>query len=202
MTWVRLTGWLKSTLPALGGAGLFLAAFVDSSFIPMPLVTDLMVMDLSSRQPARTPYFAALAALGSLAGCIWIYLLMRKGGETYYRKRQGKPRGWIYSWVKQHPLMSVVIPAMAPFPVPFKPFVLAQGLLQVPMVPFVLGTFAGRGCLFFFEGFLGARYGMAAKRYLFQHVGVSVAIIMGVVILFLAITRYWNYRKKNQQQAS
>jgi membrane protein YqaA with SNARE-associated domain len=190
--------WLKSALPALGSAGLFLAAFLDSSFIPMPLVTDLIVMDLSSRHPARTAYFAALAALGSLAGCVWIYLLARKGGDAYYRKRLGQPRGRIYSWVKQHPLVSVLIPAIAPFPVPFKPFVLAQGLLQVPIAPFVAGTFIGRGCLFFFEGFLGARYGTAAKQYLFEHLWVSVAMILGLVILFLAINRYSNYRKKNQ----
>jgi membrane protein YqaA with SNARE-associated domain len=201
VNWVRLTAWLKSTLPALGGTGLFLAAFLDSSFVPMPLVTDLIVMDLSSRHPARTLYFAVLAALGSLAGCVWIYLLVRKGGETYYRKRQGQPSGRIHSWVKQHPLVSVLIPAMAPFPVPFKPFVLAQGLLQVPIVPFVVGTFVGRGCLFFFEGVLGARYGMAAKQYLLRHVWVSVAIILSLVILFLAVTRYSNYRSQNQQRA-
>ncbi|MGB8543023.1 MAG: VTT domain-containing protein [Candidatus Acidiferrales bacterium] len=197
-----MIGWLKSTLPALGGAGLFLAAFLDSSFVPMPLVTDLIVMDLSSRHPARTPYFAALAAFGSLAGCIWIYLLVRRGGEAYYRKRQGQPRGRIYSWVRQHPLMSVLLPAMAPFPVPFKPFVLAQGLLQVPIVPFVVGTFVGRGCLFFFEGFLGERYGDLAKEYLLRHAWVSAAMILGLVILFLAITRYSNYRRRNEQQAS
>lgn len=111
-----MISWLKSALPALGSAGLFLAAFLDSSFIPMPLVTDLIVMDLSSRHPARTAYFAALAALGSLAGCVWIYLLARKGGDAYYRKRLGQPRGRIYSWVKQHPLVSVLVPAIAPFP--------------------------------------------------------------------------------------
>jgi membrane protein YqaA with SNARE-associated domain len=195
-------GWLKSTLSALGGAGLFLAAFLDSSFVPMPLVTDLIVMDLSSRHPARTPYFAALAAFGSLAGCVWIYLLVRKGGEAYHRERQGQPRGRIYSWVRQHPLMSVLLPAMAPFPVPFKPFVLAQGLLEVPIVPFVAGTFVGRGCLFFFEGFLGARYGVVAKEYLLQHAWVSAAMILGLVILFLAISRYSNHRRRNEQQAS
>lgn len=197
-----MIGWLKSTLPALGGAGLFLAAFLDSSFLPMPLLTDLIVIDLSSRHPARTPYFAALAAFGSLTGCIWIYLLVRKGGEAYYRKRLGQPQGRIYCWVKEHPMMSVLIPALAPFPVPFKPFVLAQGLLQVPIVPFVVGTFVGRGCLFFLEGLWGARYGAAAKQYLFQHAWVSVAVIFGLVILFLAITRHSNYRKKNQQPAS
>jgi hypothetical protein len=63
VTWIRLTAWLKATLPALGGPGPLLSAFLDSSFIPMPLVTDLIVMELSSRHPIRIPYYATLANL-------------------------------------------------------------------------------------------------------------------------------------------
>jgi len=77
---------LKLTLPALGGVGLFLSALIDSSFLPLPLVTDFLLMELSSRHPVRMPYYAAMASIGSLAGCIWIYWLARKSGQTYYRK--------------------------------------------------------------------------------------------------------------------
>lgn len=201
MTWAQFNIWLKSTLPALGAFGLLLSAFLDSSLLPMPLVTDLMVMELSSRHPFRMPYYAASAALGSLAGCIWIYLLARKGGHAYYDKRKGKPIGRIHAWVEQYPLTSVLLPAMAPFPVPFKPFVVAQGVFQVPFLPFLVGTFMGRGCLFFFEGFLGARYGTAAKQFLFQQKWTSAVVFLGLVILFLLIFQFSNYHRKNQSQA-
>jgi membrane protein YqaA with SNARE-associated domain len=200
LTWARLTAWLKATLPAFGGAGLLLAAFLDSSFLPMPLVTDLMVMDLSGRHPMRTPYYAALAALGSLAGCIWIYLLARKGGEAYYEKKRGQPAGRTHAWVRKFPLFSVLFPAMAPFPVPFKPFVIAQGVLQVPLVPFVIGTFVGRGCLFLFEGFLGARYGPAAKVYLLQRKWTAGVIVLCLAIVVVAIMRFSSYRKNRSAQ--
>jgi membrane protein YqaA with SNARE-associated domain len=202
VTWTQFNAWLKSTLPALGPVGLFLSAFLDSSFLPMPLVTDLIVIEFSSRHPLRMPYYAAVAALGSLAGCIWIYLLARKGGQAYYEKKQGQSMGRIHAWVKRYPLISVLLPAMAPFPVPFKPFVLAQGVFQVPFVSFVVGTFVGRGCLFFFEGFLGARYGMAAKQFLLQQKWTSAFIILGLVIAFLLITQFSNHRKKNQSRAN
>ena len=83
MHWTPVTTWVKATLPALGGVGVFLAAFLDSSFLPLPLVTDVIVMDLSSRSPLRMPYYAAMAAIGSVTGCIWIYSLARKGGQAY-----------------------------------------------------------------------------------------------------------------------
>src|ERR1700751_3927892 len=146
-------------LPAFGGVGLFLSAFIDSSFFPRPLVTDLALMELSSRHPMRMPYYAGMASVGSLVGCLWIYYLARKGGQAYYRRTQGHPPGRIRKLVEKYPMACVFFPAVAPFPVPFKPFVIAQGVFQVPLGTFVIGTLLGRGCLFFFEAFLGARCG-------------------------------------------
>lgn len=198
MTLTQFITGLKSTLPALGPVGLFLSAFLDSSFIPMPLVTDLIVIEFSSRHPLLMPVYAGLAALGSLIGSIWIYLLARRGGQAYYEKKRGRMKGKIHAWVERYPLTSVLLPAIAPFPVPFKPFVVAQGVFQVPFLAFVVGTFVGRGCLFFFEGYLGARYGMAAKQFLLQQKWASAAIILGLVIIFVLTTQLSNHRRKNQ----
>src|ERR1700675_413700 len=138
--WTQFRPWLKLTLPTLGGFGLFFSAFIDSSFLPLPLVTDLLLIELSSRHPVRMPYYAAMAALGSLGGCIWIYWLSREGGQAYYRKTQGHAPGKIRKFIQEYPMASVFLPAVAPFPVPFKPFVIAQGVFQVPLETFVIGT--------------------------------------------------------------
>ncbi len=187
MGWVRVKSWLMASLPALGGIGLLFAAFIDSSFVPLPLVTDLILFDLSSLHPMRMPFYAAMAALGSVAGCLWIYYLARKGGQAYYRKTQGHRPGRIRKLVERHPMACVFLPAVAPFPVPFKPFVVAQGVFQVPPATFIVGTLLGRGCLFLFEGFLGARYGTAAKHFLWSQKWVSLGIILTLVVLFLTI---------------
>jgi len=194
----QVTTWVKATLPALGGLGVFLSAFLDSSFIPLPLVTDLIVVDLSSRNPARMPYYAGMAAIGSVAGCIWIYALARKGGQAYYRNKQQKPSGRIRNWVQKYPFASVLLPAVAPFPVPFKPFVIAQGVFQVPFVPFVVGTFVGRGALFFVEGFLGVRYGAAAREFVVHQKFASVAMLVALVAIFAAI-RWLPVQRRNEQ---
>lgn len=189
MGWAQLKSWLTASLPALGGVGLLIAAFMDSSFVPLPLVTDVMLFDLSSLHPIRMPFYAAMAALGSVAGCAWIYYLARRGGQVYYRKTQGHPAGRFRKLVEKHPMACVFLPAVAPFPVPFKPFVIAQGVFQVPIATFVVGTLLGRGCLFFFEGFLGARYGTAAKHFLLSQRWASLTIALALVLLFLVIRR-------------
>ena len=183
----QLVSWLKAIAPALGGFGLLLSAFVDSSFVPLPLVTDLVLMELCIRHPLRTPYYSGMAAIGSLAGCIWIYWLARKGGQAYYRRTQGHPPGRIRRFVQDYPMACVFLPAVAPFPVPFKPFVIAQGVFQVPFVTFVVGTLLGRGLLFFGEGFLAARYGAVAKDYLLAQPWAAAAVVLGLVAVFLVI---------------
>jgi membrane protein YqaA with SNARE-associated domain len=198
--WVQIRSWLQLMLPALGGAGLLLSSFIDSSFVPLPLVTDLLLMELSSRHPVRMPYYAAMAAFGSLAGCIWIYWLARKGGQAYYRKSQGHPPGKIRTFIEGYPMASVFLPAIAPFPVPFKPFVIAQGVFQVPFVTFVIGTLLGRGSLFFIEAFLGARYGAAAKQFLVDQKWASIALTAGLVLVFLVVRRLLALRRAEYSQ--
>lgn len=198
--WVQLRSWLTATLPAFGGIGLLLAAFIDSSFVPLPLVTDLTLFELSSLHPIRLPFYAAMASLGSLAGCVWIYHLARKGGELYYQKTQGRPPGRLRKLVEKYPMACVFFPAVAPFPVPFKPFVIAQGVFQVPLTTFIVGTLLGRGLLFFFEGFLGARYGAEAKQFLFNQKWTSLCVVLTLVILFLIIRRLPIFKNSAQAQ--
>lgn len=187
-------------LPSLGGVGLFLSAFIDSSFVPLPLVTDLLLMEFSSRHPLRMPYYASMAAIGSLAGCIWIYWLARKGGQAYYRKTQGHPPGRIRKYLQNYPMASVFLPAVAPFPVPFKPFVIAQGVFQVPFATFVIGTLLGRGSLFFVEAFLGARYGAAAKQFLIEQKWASIAVTAALVAIFFLVRRLMALRRTEYSQ--
>jgi len=195
--WTQVTPWVKATLPAVGGVGVFLSAFLDSSFVPLPLVTDLIVVDLSSRNPLRMPYYVAMAAIGSLAGCMWIYVLARKGGQAYYRNKQQQPSGRVRTWVQKYPFTSVLLPAVAPFPVPFKPFVIAQGVLQVPFIPFVVGTFVGRGALFLMEGFLGVRYGVAAREFVVHQKSTSFAMLVALIAIVVAI-RWFPIHRRNQ----
>lgn len=201
LSWAQLKLWLMASLPALGGTGLLCASFMDSSFVPLPLLTDLILLDLSSQHPMRMPLYAALAALGSVVGCVWVYFLARKSGELCYRKTPGRPPGRIRKLIEKHPMACVFFPAVAPFPVPFKPFVVAQGALRVPFSTFIVGTLLGRGCLFFVEGFLGARYGMESKNFLFSEKWTSLGVVLALVVLFLIVRQLRIFKRAAQPQA-
>ena len=84
----KIPGWLTHVANAIGGGGLFVVAFLDSSVLSFPFVTDLLFIEFVMQHHARMLYYALMAAAGSLAGCIWLYLLAKKGGAAY-RKRHG-----------------------------------------------------------------------------------------------------------------
>src|SRR5258705_12178128 len=71
----------------LGGPGLFIIAFLDSSFISLPQINDLLVVLMVVRNKPLMPYYAAMATAGSVAGCYVLYRLAERGGEALLARR-------------------------------------------------------------------------------------------------------------------
>ena len=183
----KLPVWLQKIVGTMGGGGLFLVAFLDSSVLSFPLITDALVIQLSFISPKRMPYYAAMAAIGSIAGSIWLYLLAKKGGEAFFRRHAGGKGEKIKNWVDQNGFLSIFIPAILPPPLPFKPFVLAEGVFQVPLRTFVVGVLLGRGLRYGVEGILAVVYGDAALDFLIAHSRAFALSVVGVlVILYIA----------------
>jgi membrane protein YqaA with SNARE-associated domain len=190
MNKTQLPAWLQYLVGSLGGVGLFAVASLDSSVLSFPIVTDLLVIEESIRIPARMPYYAGMAAIGSLAGCIWLYWLAKKGGEAMFRRRAGARAQWVRGWVERNAFLSVAIPSILPPPMPFKVFVLAAGVFQVPLRTFVLALLVGRGFRYFAEGFLAVRYGDTATRFLVQNKLGFTLIALALIVVSYAATRF------------
>ena len=180
---IKLPAWLQHLVFTLGGAGLFVVAFLDSSVLSFPIVTDLLVIEESIQNPARMPYYAAMATIGSLAGCIWLYLLAKKGGEAFFHSKAGAHATRIRDWVDSNAFLSVFVPALLPPPLPFKAFILAEGVFQVPLRTFVIALLLGRALRYFAEGILAVRYGDAATTFLLTHGRTAGLITVGAVLL-------------------
>lgn len=183
---IHLPHWLQAIVAATGGLGLFLIAFLDSSVLTFPVINDLLLIDLSIKYPARMPYYAAMATLGSVAGCLLLYYLARKGGEAMFHKHAGSRADQIRAWIKRNGFVSILVTALLPPPTPFKVFVIAAGALEMPVGTFVLGLFAARAFRFFGEGLLAIKYGDQAGQFLLTHkLEIAGITLTAVLILYL-----------------
>jgi membrane protein YqaA with SNARE-associated domain len=178
----HLPHWLQAIVATAGGMGLFLIAFLDSSVLSFPIINDLLLINLSVHNPARMPYYAAMATLGSVAGCLFLYYLARKGGEAMFHKHAGPRARHIHAWINRNGFLSILVTALLPPPTPFKIFVIAAGALDMPVQKFVLGLLAARAIRYFGEGYLAIRYGDQAGQFLLTHKLDVAGLVLGVVL--------------------
>lgn len=186
---LKLPHWLAAFIAGMGSGGIFVVSFLDSSILSFPFITDALLIRQSILRPAQMPYYAAMAAAGSLAGSIWLYLLAKKGGEVYFHRHGGRAAAKAKRWVQKRAFLSVFIPGILPPPLPFKVFVLAEGVFQVPLKTFVVALLLGRGLRYFGEGLLAVRYGEPALLYLISHSGRFVVGAVAALALVYFGTR-------------
>lgn len=179
----------------LGGPGLFGIAFLDSSFLSLPQINDLLVVLMVTQHKSWMVYYAFMATAGSVAGCYAIYYLAERGGEAFLRKRvkRGNLERAIAAY-KRNGLMALMIPALLPPPAPFKLFVLAAGVAKVRPLQFVTAIGVARGARYLALGVLAIYYGDAALELMRTH-GRTVALILVGVILLAIAGLWWMNRR-------
>jgi membrane protein YqaA with SNARE-associated domain len=176
--------WLNALAVVLGGPGLFAVAFLDSSFVSLPQINDVLVVLMVTEHKARMPYYALMATLGSIAGCYVIYYLAEKGGEALLRRRLSSGRiDRALAVYKRYGLFALVVPALLPPPAPFKLFVLAAGVANVRPMAFVTAIALARGARYLALGVLAIYYGDAALELMRTKgavIGMWLAGLIGV----------------------
>ncbi len=168
----KLSAWkqkIAAVAAGLGAPGLFLISFLDSSVLTFPVINDLLLIELSIQHPARMPLYAFLAVLGSVLGCVLLYFLARKGGEAFFHRKAGNRAQAIRSWVERNGFGGMLVAALLPPPTPFKIFVFAAGVFEVPFVSFTSAILLARMFRYFGVGYLAVRYGQDALPYLSSH---------------------------------
>jgi membrane protein YqaA with SNARE-associated domain len=187
----RFLDWVMGLAEMLGGPGLFLLAFLDSSFLSLPEVVDLLMVGLVARYPERLVWYASMPTLGSIAGSYVIYALARRGGEAFLRRRLHERHvERAFAVIRKYGLLAVAIPSILPPPMPFKIFVLAAGAAGVRRIDFLIAISIGRGARYFLEALLAAWYGEAALSLIARHatpisIAVAVAALAGAGVWML-----------------
>jgi membrane protein YqaA with SNARE-associated domain len=164
----RLIAWIQGVLvPTLGPAGLFVVAFLDSSFLSIPEVNDILVISAAMGNPATAWIPVLMATLGSLAGCFALYVLGKRGGEPLLVKRFGEEKTRrARAAFDRYEVLTLAVPAMLPPPMPFKIFVLAAGVFEVPLRRFAITLILARGLRYSLWAVLGMVYGERALELL------------------------------------
>lgn len=188
--------WIYGFALAIGGPGLFVIAFLDSSFISLPQINDILVVLMVTRYKAWMPYYALMATLGSIAGCYVIYYLAEKGGEAFLQRRvRSRHTERALALYRRHGVLVLVVPALLPPPAPFKLFVLLAGVAGVRPVPFVLAIAAARGVRYLMLGVLAIWYGDVALE-LMRTRGRDVALWLAALLVAAAVAWWWLQSRK------
>jgi len=193
----RITAWIEAFALSVGGPGLFIIAFLDSSFLSFPEVNDLLIVLMVVNHPERMVFYATMATLGSVAGCLALYFVGRKGGDALLRKRfRGGHVERAANLMRKYGAMALIVPALLPPPAPFKIFVLMGGVAKIPLATFVWAIALGRGVRYFGEGILAVMYGREALDYIREN-GKMVALGLGLLVLAGGLAYYVWQRRQN-----
>ncbi len=158
------------------------------------------------QHPYWMPYYAAMATAGSVAGCLVLYGIARKGGDALIRRRfHGRTLDRATRLIQKYGVLTLVIPAILPPPAPFKLFVLLAGVSGVRPVPFALSIAAGRGVRYFGIGLLSVWYGQQAVTFLQTHgksVAIAIAVLTAVGVAGWMARRHYRRREPALTSAS
>ncbi len=189
-----LVGRLRVLALALGAPGLFLIAFLDSSFLSLPEIADLLVVYMVTEHKSRLAVYVIATTLGSISGCMAMYWIGRKGGEALVRKRFATgPVERAMKAFQRHGLMAVLIPSILPPPAPFKIFVVIAGAAGISAPRFAAAVAIGRGARYLALGLLAVKYGDRTLAYMRENGAkvsmILVGLLIGGFVAYLAWTK-------------
>lgn len=166
-------------------------SFAESSFFPIP--PDVMLAPMCLARMDRAWWFAALCTISSVAGGLLGYLI----GRLAF--------GLIESWLMASSYAGVFTAAVESFnrygaiyillagftPIPYKIFTISAGVVGMPILPFILGSVAGRGARFFLVAGLIRMLGESGVEKLRAWVDVIGWSVLVLTIVALATWKLW-----------
>ena len=186
-----ILNWTQETFVPLGGIGLFIIAFMESSFFPVP--PDLVLIPLVLLKPGDALWFALITTLGSAFGSILGYYIGKKGGRPILRKLISEMKiAKLDKIFEKHGVFAVGAAAFTP--IPYKVFTISAGLFKLSLWKTFVVSFFCRGARFFPEAIILMIYGKQIVAFLTKYFDWISLIILVIAIIFY----YYNYKKKKR----
>ncbi|MGH9945068.1 MAG: YqaA family protein [Pyrinomonadaceae bacterium] len=191
---VRLQWFIVGVPIYVAGPAMVLIGALDSSLLSLPEINDYLVVMRCYSDPKAVFYFPLFAATGSVIGCMFLYAIMRRGGQAVLRRRfKAEHIERVERAYARFGFLTLAIPALLPPPMPFKVFVATAGALEYPRWRFMVTIMLARSLRYYVEGVLAVFYGALVlefiKRYGLPLVGVVVGVALVGSLVYLLVKR-------------
>lgn len=182
----RLYDWVLSwALTPYGEVALFLLAFAEASFFPVP--PDVLLVALGLSIPLRAYRYAALACCGSVMGGVVGYAigmtLWASVGPFFFQYVPGfsqKHFDIVRDLFTRYDFWTIFAAGFTP--IPYKVFTIASGIFNIDFVIFVLASVISRGLRFAIVAWLLKRYGVLAKDFINKYFNLLTILFLLLLV--------------------
>lgn len=174
-----------------GQLALFLLAFAESSFFPIP--PDVLLIALCVGAPAKSFRFALICTVGSVLGGLGGYGIGLWGydviGEPIVKAYHGEAvMTKIKAWYDEYGFWGNLAAAITP--IPYKVFTIASGVFHFDLWQFIIASVIGRGLRFFAVGGLLYWFGPRMKEFIEKHFDRLAIVFMILLIGGFILLKY------------
>lgn len=168
---------------------LFLLAFAESSFFPIP--PDVLLIALAVSIPRKSFLYALICTTGSVVGGMLGYGIGLFAYDTigvqiveFYHGQAVMAK--IQFWYDTYGFWGILVAAITP--IPYKVFTIASGVFHFNFLTFVGASIIGRGFRFFFVGGLIFLFGASIRTFIEKYFDIlailfTILLILGFVVL-------------------
>lgn len=185
-----LVKWTETVFGSLGWIGLFVLAFIESSFFPIP--PDVLLIILSLAEPDKALFFALICTIGSVLGGMFGYLIGYAGKEAVLKRFVSEEKiKKVHNLFNKYESWAIFIAGFTP--IPYKVFTIAGGVFYIKFWNFVLMSLISRGLRFFIVAIFVMYFGQRVVDYLNGRFEIFT-----LVITLIALVIWWIYRKRKK----
>ncbi|NVK20173.1 MAG: DedA family protein [Methylocystaceae bacterium] len=172
---------------------LFVVAFAESSFFPIPPDIMLIPMVLMARDQAwKIAFICTLASvLGGIAGYGIGYGLFETVAQPILEFYNAMDKfEAVKALYNEHGVLIVFSAGFSP--IPYKLFTIASGVTQMDVTSFAITSLIGRGLRFFLIAALLWKFGAPIKTFIEQHLGKLTLIFVLVLVGGFTLLKLWH----------
>ena len=174
---------------------LFVLAFTESSFFPIP--PDVLLIALALSIPAKSFRYALICSAGSVLGGLFGYFIGWQLMDLV-----GFPIMKFYGILEQYETVrqsyeeyNAVIVFIAAFtPIPYKLITITAGAFKLNILTFTIASLIGRAARFFLVAWLIHKFGQRIKEFIEKYFDILSLIFVGLVVLGFIIATKWGVR--------